>query len=243
MVFYPYSYSIVKDYWMPLRTSIAIDGPAGSGKSTIARMLSAATGLPYLSTGEMYRAIALCVLRAKIDPYDGAAVLKCAVDSRIRAVPDGKGGFRVFCGDEDVTDSLRSAEVGRISSPVAIHLSVRRLMVSLQREIAAANDVIMDGRDIGTVVLKESERKIYLDATVEERARRRLLDFKGIVTSYEEVLKDLKERDMRDSGREVDPLRPADGALIIDTTHMSPQQVVYKILERFCMKAGGASDA
>jgi len=243
MVFYPYSYSTVKDYWMPLRTSIAIDGPAGSGKSTIAKMLSAATGLPYLSTGEMYRAIALCVLRAKIDPYEADGVLKCALDSKISAVPDGRGGFRILCGEEDVTGLLKSPEVGRASSPVAIHAAVRKLMVSLQRGIAADNDVIMDGRDIGTVVLKESERKIYLDATVEERARRRLLDFKGDGIGYEEVLNDLKERDRRDSSREVDPLRPAEGALIIDSTNMSPQQVVDEIISRFCIKAGGLGDA
>ncbi|HOA15577.1 MAG TPA: (d)CMP kinase [Bacillota bacterium] len=228
---------------MPLKTSIAIDGPAGSGKSTIAKMLSKATGLPYLSTGEMYRAIALCTLRAGIDPYNEQEVLDCALRSEISATPDGNGGFKVYCGKEDVTGLLRTPEVSKMSSPVAIHAGVRKLMVSLQRAIAAKDDVIMDGRDIGTVVLKESDRKIYLDASVEVRARRRLMDFKDSSLTFEQVLKDLKERDMRDSTREVDPLRPAEDAFIIDTSDMTPQQVVEAIMERFGMKAGEATDA
>ncbi len=218
---------------MPLISSIAIDGPAGSGKSTIAKMLSAATGLPYLSTGEMYRAIALCTLRAGVSPDDALAVLDCAKKAMIGARPDGSGGFRIFCGEEDVTPLLRSAEVSRLSSPVAVHEAVRKLMVELQRNIAIENDVIMDGRDIGTVVLKESQNKIYLDASVEVRARRRLLDYKDKDISYEEVLRDLKERDRRDSTRLVDPLRPAEDALIIDSSDMSPSEVIESILTSY----------
>lgn len=228
---------------MALETSIAIDGPAGSGKSTIARMLSAATDLPYLSTGEMYRAIALCVLRHGIDPSNGPATAKCASGFAVSLRPDGRGGFRVFSGIEDVTDLLSSPEVSRASSAVAVHAGVRSHMVALQRATASANDVIMDGRDIGTVVLKESARKVYLDAGVEERARRRFKDYAGKGLTFEQVLADLIERDKRDSSREVDPLRPADDAFILDTTCLNPEQVVEAILTRFGMRPGGMKDA
>lgn len=228
---------------MALETSIAIDGPAGSGKSTIARMLSAATGLPYLSTGEMYRAIALCALREGTNPSDGASVTECALRSSIIAKPDGHGGFRVLCGDEDVSGLLKSPEVGRASSAVAVYSGVRNHMVALQRAIAMENDVIMDGRDIGTVVLRESTRKVFLDAAVEERARRRLKDFQGKDIAFEQVLDDLKERDHRDSSREIDPLRPAEGAYILDTTHLTPEQAVDAILTRFGLLTGGMKDA
>jgi cytidylate kinase len=223
---------------MPLVSSIAIDGPAGSGKSTIAKLLSAATGLPYLSTGEMYRAIALCAIREGIDVNDADAVSGCAVRAKLGAVPDGRGGFRIKCGHEDVTDQLRSVQVGRLSSSVAVHPSVRMLMVQLQRAIAEKTDVIMDGRDIGTVVLKESLNKIYLDASAEVRARRRLMDYKELGLIYEEVLKDIEERDMRDSTRITDPLRPAEGALIIDTSSLSPTEVVEMILRHVSGKTG-----
>ncbi len=224
---------------MPLETSIAIDGPAGSGKSTIAKMLSSATGLPYLSTGEMYRAVALCALRAGADLADQEEVLACATAGRIFAKPDGRGGFRIFCGEEDVTDLLRTVEVSRASSPVAVHAGVRSLMVELQREIAKATDVIMDGRDIGTVVLKESRNKIYLDASPEQRARRRLADFGGLGLSYEQVLSDILERDKRDSTRPVDPLRPSPEAMVIDTTDMSPEEVAAGILSYLKRDPGG----
>lgn len=228
---------------MALETSIAIDGPAGSGKSTIARMLSAATGLPYLSTGEMYRAIALCVLRHGIDPSSGSAATKCASGFAITARPDGSGGFRIFSGIEDVTDLLSTPEISRAASAVAVHAGVRSNMVAIQRAVASTDDIIMDGRDIGTVVLKESARKVYLDAGVEERARRRFKDYAGKGLTFEQVLADLIERDKRDSSREVDPLRPAEDAFILDTTFLSPEQVVDAILTRFGMRPGGMKDA
>lgn len=224
---------------MPLETSIAIDGPAGSGKSTIAKMLSSATGLPYLSTGEMYRAVALCALRSGADLANEAEVLDSALAARISALPDGKGGFRIICGEEDVTNLLRSVEVSRASSPVAVHAGVRSLMVGLQRMIAMETDVIMDGRDIGTVVLKESKSKVYLDAGPEERARRRLADFGGAGLSYEQVLKDILERDRRDSTRAVDPLRASSDAMVIDTTGMAPAEVVAEILSHIKHGSGG----
>lgn len=218
---------------MPLVSSIAIDGPAGSGKSTISKMLSEATGLPYLSTGEMYRAVALCVLRSKLDPQKAGEVLDCARKAEISAKPDGRGGFKILCGEEDVTGQLRSKLVSDMSSAIAVHKGVRRLMVKLQRAIAVDNDVIMDGRDIGTVVLKESRRKVFLEASPEERARRRLCDYAGKGRSYEQVLNELKERDARDSSRKADPLRPAEGALIIDTTNLNPAEVIDRILASF----------
>ena len=224
---------------MPLETSIAIDGPAGSGKSTIAKMLSSATGLPYLSTGEMYRAVALCALRAGASLEIESEVLASAEAGKISAQPDGMGGFRILCADKDVTGLLRSVEVSRASSPVAVHAGVRSLMVRLQRAIAESTDVIMDGRDIGTVVLKESHNKVYLDASPEERARRRLADFIGTGLTFEQVLKDILERDRRDSTRSVDPLRPAADALVIDTTEMTPEEVVADILSFIDRNSGG----
>lgn len=226
---------------MPLVTSIAIDGPAGSGKSTIAKMLSSATGLPYLSTGEMYRAVALCAIRAGAALDNEKEVLASAAAGRISAQPDGMGGFRIFCADEDVTGLLRSVEVSRASSPVAVHAKVRSLMVALQRSIAEATDVIMDGRDIGTVVLRESKNKVYLDASPEERARRRLMDFGGTGLSYEQVLKDILERDLRDSTRSVDPLRPSPDAMVLDTTGMTPEDVVKAVLSHINRDSGGGA--
>jgi cytidylate kinase len=228
---------------MPLVTSIAIDGPAGSGKSTIAKMLSSATGLPYLSTGEMYRAVALCALRAGASLDNEREVLASAAAGRISAQPDGKGGFKILCAGEDVTGLLRSVEVSRASSPVAVHAGVRSLMVSLQRGIAEATDVIMDGRDIGTVVLRESKNKVYLDASPEERARRRLSDFNGAGLSYEQVLKDILERDMRDSTRTIDPLRPSPDAMVLDTTDMTPEEVVEAVLSYINRDSGGGACA
>lgn len=224
---------------MPLETSIAIDGPAGSGKSTIAKMLSSATGLPYLSTGEMYRAVALCALRAGADVAMEAEVLASAESGSISAQPDGSGGFRILCGDEDVTGLLRSVEVSRASSSVAVHAGVRSLMVRLQRAIAEKTDVIMDGRDIGTVVLRESINKVYLDASPEERARRRLADFSGTDLTFQQVLRDILERDKRDSTRAIDPLRPSPDALVLDTTGMSPEAVATDILTYIKRDSGG----
>ena len=224
---------------MPLVTSIAIDGPAGSGKSTIAKMLSSATGLPYLSTGEMYRAVALCALRAGADLTCQEEVMACANAGMISAQPDGRGAFRILCGHEDVTGLLRSVEVSRASSPVAVHAGVRSLMVGLQRAIAEATDAIMDGRDIGTVVLRESRNKVYLDASPEERARRRFADFGGTSLTYEQVLADILERDRRDSTRAVDPLRPSPDAMVLDTTEMTPEDVVERILSYINRGSGG----
>ena len=199
--------------------AVAIDGPAGAGKSTIARRAAEAFGFVYVDTVAMYSAVGLIVLRAGIAPYDRGAV--CGVLGRIADSIRYQGGEQrvVLCGD-DVTDDLRSPEVSLAASAVSAFPEVRKFLLSLQRELALQNDVVMDGRDIGTVVLPGAQVKIFLTASPEDRARRRYEEMRkaGKTAAYEEVLRDLKQRDYTDTHRPVAPLVPAEAAVVDDTT-------------------------
>lgn len=218
------------------RPVIAIDGPAGAGKSTVARSVAAALGYTYIDTGAMYRAVALATLEAGIAPGDGEAVGRVA--GRVDVRPRG-GRLRLLLDGRDVTGRLRSPEVEAVVSTVAAHAQVRRVLVALQRRLAAAGGVVLDGRDTGTHVVPDADCKVFLTASVEERARRRLrqLEREGYRMNLGEVAEEIRRRDAMDSGREVAPLRPAPDALVLDTTGMTVNGVVQLILDR-CRQLG-----
>jgi len=202
------------------RIRVAIDGPAGVGKTTTARALAVALDLLYVDTGAMYRAVAVMAARRGISPDDaaGSTLLAEAAEVRLETAPNGE--LRVFLGGEDVTTEIRTAAASDGASRISIHAGVRDAMVRWQRRMARAGGVVMEGRDIGPVVLPGAEAKIFLTASPEERARRRhreLLE-RGANPSFESVLRDIQERDARDQGREVSPLRPAADAVVLDCT-------------------------
>ncbi len=212
------------------KPKIAIDGPAGAGKSTVAREVSRRLGIKYLDTGAMYRAITLKVLRENIKLEDTTALVRVLENTKIQ-LGDDNG---VFLDGEDVTEEIRSSGVNGLVSPVSAISSVRRHLVSVQQAIAAESDgIIMEGRDIGSRVMPDADYKFYLDASIEERARRRCREQleKGITLSLEAVGAEIKNRDNIDSQREDSPLAIVDDALVVDTTGMTFDEVVDKIVE------------
>ncbi|MBR4710841.1 MAG: (d)CMP kinase [Clostridia bacterium] len=210
---------------------IAIDGPVGAGKSTISDAVASALGILHLDTGAMYRAVGLTCLRRGIDTHDEAAVTALS-ESVVIGVRLADGGQRTLADGDDVTDFIRTDEVSAAASLVSTYPGVRRAMVATQRRIAAETDMLVDGRDIGTVVLPDADVKIYLTASAEERARRRYqqqLD-SGLSPDYDKVLRDLQARDYQDTHRETDPLRQAEDAFLVDTTGLDFDQSVAEIL-------------
>ena len=211
---------------MPQRRVVAIDGPAGSGKSTVARAVADRLGLAYLDTGAMYRAVAFAALRARIDPADADAVAARARDCRIELGVDGT----VRVDGVDATIEIRGPEVTRAVSVVAANPGVRAELRTRQREwLEARGGGVLEGRDIGTVVVPDAELKVYLDAAPEVRAARRSREVGEL--SYDEVASEIARRDALDQGREDSPLTAADGALVIDTSHLSIDEVVTRIAE------------
>ena len=206
---------------------VAIDGPASSGKSTISKLIAKENHFVYLDTGAMYRVVTLAVLRNKISIDDHEAIEKLVQTIEIGfSMQDGKQS--VFMNGEDVTDEIRSVEVTKNVSAVSAIKEVRTRLVHLQQEIAENHSIIMDGRDIGTVVLPQAEIKIFLVASVEERAKRRFIENqeKGIEMSYEELVEDIRRRDHIDSTRKESPFKKAEDAIEIDTTTMTIDDVV-----------------
>lgn len=214
--------------------NIAIDGPAGAGKSTIARIVARELGIIYIDTGAMYRAVALKAIRTGTGTADREALIKM-IDNLSIEIHFLNGAQRIILDGEDVTDQLRTQDVTKASSDVAVVREVRLKLVQLQRKIAAANSVIMDGRDIGSYVLPNANFKFFLTATVDERVNRRYkeqLD-KGLVnTTYDGVMNDIIYRDKNDSSREFAPLVKAEDAMEIDTTNMGIDQVTEIILNK-----------
>ena len=211
--------------------SVAIDGPAGAGKSTIARQAAKTMGYIYVDTGALYRAIGLFALKNGVDLCQQNQVEQMLSNVQIELV-FLEGEQHVFLCGTDVSQEIRTPEVSMAASQVSAIPAVREFLFDLQRDMAKKHSVIMDVRDIGTVVLPHAQVKIFLTASPEERARRRFeeLKQKGSQSSYEEVLKDLKQRDYQDSHREIAPLRPAEDAIEVDTTGLSLQQSVDRII-------------
>jgi cytidylate kinase len=215
-----------------MKPRIAIDGPAGAGKSTVARALAQTLGLTYLDTGAMYRAITLSALREGVRLSDAAELARLAQQISIEIRNDGPDNKNlVFLDGQDVTEEIRLPEVSRNVSVVARCPQVRNILAARQRQIGERGGVVMDGRDIGTVVMPEAEYKFFLNASLEERARRRQAELaaKGEQISLSQMMNELAVRDHIDSGRECAPLRPAADAIHIDTTEMTIEQVVRKI--------------
>lgn len=212
---------------------IAVDGPAGAGKSTIARLLAKHLGLRYLDTGAMYRAITLEALRREVDTGDEEALMKVATSVDLNIVFQGDKGNLIYLNGEDVTNSIREPEVTAHVSAVSSHKKLRDFIVALQEQIAKQGSVVMDGRDIGTVVMPDADWKFFLRATVEERARRRQseLERRGVSLDAGELREQIRRRDHLDSTRENSPLRKADDAIEVDTTSLSVAEVVQKLLD------------
>ncbi len=211
--------------------NIAIDGPAGAGKSTIARETARRLGFIYVDTGAMYRAMALFLLRQGLDPKDQQAVEAACTQAQISLAYED-GAQQVILNGENVTGLIRTEEVGNMASATSVYVPVREKLVQLQKELAARENVIMDGRDIGTCVLPDAPVKIYLTASVRVRAMRRFkeLQGKGISCSLKEIEKDIQARDEQDMNRELSPLRQAPDAVLIDSSAMTIEEVISAII-------------
>ncbi len=211
---------------------IAIDGPAGAGKSTVAKELAKRLGYTYMDTGAMYRAFAWRVMEEAADLNDEEKLRRILKETRIE-LAEQDGHLRVFLDGLDVTDKIRTPELSQMASKVSSLKMVRERMVELQRAIGDEGGVVAEGRDIGTVVFPQAEVKIYLDASSQERARRRFEELKrqGKQVTLEETLQEMDERDQRDKERAVAPLRKAEGATVIDSTYFGVDWVVERIMQ------------
>lgn len=207
---------------MTNKIQIAIDGPAGAGKSTIAKIVAEALGYTYIDTGAMYRAVTYKALKRNIKLNDAKALEEMLLGTSIELKPSESGQL-VYVDGEDVSQLIRSNEVTNNVSQVSAHPNIRKILVNMQKDLASSGGIVMDGRDIGTQVLKEAQLKIFMSASVEERAKRRLLDneSRGILSDIETLKKEITKRDKLDSEREASPLIQADDAIYLDTTNLS----------------------
>jgi len=206
--------------------AVAIDGPSGAGKSTIAKLCAEALGFLYVDTGAIYRTVGVAAKRADVDPKDGPAVSGLLPQLKITMKYDDTGLQRMYLNGDDVTNDIREPDISLYASAVSALPAVRAFLLDMQRALARENSVVMDGRDIGTVVLPAADVKIFLTASPEERAQRRYEELlqRGMTASYDEVLRDLRRRDENDRTRAVAPLVPAPDAIEIDTTGYTLEQ-------------------
>ena len=220
--------------------NIAIDGPAGAGKSTIARRVAKELSFIYVDTGAMYRAMALYLLRKEVNKDDTEQIGNICQDAEI-SIEYQNGEQIVLLNDENVNSYLRTEEVGNMASVSSAVPRVREKLLSLQRKLARDMSVVMEGRDIGTTILPDADVKIYLTASSLTRAKRRYLELqeKGTVCNLDEIQKDIEERDQRDMNREISPLRQAEDAVLVDSSDLTIQQVVNRILQIFRSKTAG----
>lgn len=226
---------------MTMRRNIAIDGPAGAGKSTIARRLAAMLGLIYVDTGAMYRTMGLFCSRLGVDVKDAGAV-EAVMDEAEITLDYVDGVQQIFLNGENVSTAIRQPEVSMLASDVSVHPGVRARLVAMQQEMARVKNVVMDGRDIGTVVLPDAFLKIYLTASVQERARRRYEEYlaKGQEADLSQIEKEIAERDHQDMTRPVSPLKQAEDAVLVDTTTMGIEEVtdtIKALYEEKCRQA------
>lgn len=210
--------------------NIAIDGPAGAGKSTISKMLAGNIGYVYVDTGALYRSVGLFALKNGVDTADRQGVIKLLPKISLE-LKFQDAAQHVYLNGEDVSSLIRSPEVSMAASKVSSYPEVRKFLLGLQKDIASKNNVVMDGRDIGTVVLPNAKIKIFLTASPEDRARRRYEEMlqRGEKAEYSEVLADIIKRDSADSGRKIAPLKPAEDAILIDTTGFELEKSLEKI--------------
>ena len=213
--------------------NIAIDGPAGAGKSTLARALASALGFRYVDTGAIYRSIAYHFQMCGIGPRDKDNIHRFLGDANVQVTYTDAGEQRMILNGTDITDELRTPELSAFASTVSANAEVRRYLLEMQRRIARKNDCVMDGRDIGTVVLPHADLKLFVTASPETRAQRRLLELeaKGEQISYARVLADINARDEADSTRTIAPLKQAADALLLDTTELDIPQALNAALE------------
>ena len=212
--------------------SVAIDGPSGAGKSTLARQAARELGFLYVDTGAIYRTVALSAVRAGIEPSDAKRLIPTLNALDIRLGYGADGVQHMYLNGEDVSDAIREHAISQHASTVSAIPEVRAFLLELQRELARTNHVIMDGRDIGTVVLPDAQVKLFLTAAPEARAKRRCLELaqRGQDTPYETVLHDIIKRDEQDTNRAIAPLRQAEDAVLVDTTHLDLEQSLQAIL-------------
>ncbi len=218
-----------------MRRVIAIDGPSGAGKSTLAKLIAKELSFDYLDTGALYRAVAIALTRSGIEPEDSDEKIR---ETFLRNTISFTNG-RVFLDDRDVSDEIRSTEIDHYSSVFSTRKVVREFLFDIQRDYASQNDIVVEGRDTTTVIFPEAWKKIYLDASLEERARRRYLQYKekGFDISMEKAMREVIERDKRDSNRDIAPLKKPDSAFMIDSTNLSIEKVKEKIMNFIEAKA------
>lgn len=218
--------------------SIAIDGPAGAGKSTIAKSIAKKLGIIYVDTGAMYRAIGLYLLRNNISIEEDDKIIEACNNVNI-TIEYENGEQQVLLNNENITNLIRTEEVGNMASAAAAKKAVRGKLLDLQRDLAAKTSVIMDGRDIGTYVLPNADVKIYLTASSSERAKRRWMELtqKGVTCDINEIEKDIIDRDHRDMNREIAPLKQAEDAILVDSSHLSIEEVIHTIIEIYNEKS------
>ena len=213
--------------------SIAIDGPAGAGKSTMAKLVASRLGYSYVDTGAIYRTIGLFLQICGISPKDVDGITRLIDDAAIQIEYDSAGAQHMILNGQDVTEDLRTEEMGSYASQISALKVVRDVLLDLQRDLAATRNVVMDGRDIGTVVLPKADVKIFLTASPEVRAQRRLLELRekgNKKATLEHVLEDIRQRDLRDTTRAVAPLKQAPDAVVLDTSSLSPEESAAAIL-------------
>ena len=212
--------------------SVAIDGPAGAGKSTLARRLAGELGFLYVDTGAIYRTVALAVLRAGADPADEGQVVPLLDGLDIKMAHNESGEQRMYLSGEDVSDTIREHQVSGVASKTSAIPAVRAFLLDYQRRLARESSVVMDGRDIGTVVLPQADVKIFLTAAPEARAKRRLLELeqRGEAADFDAILRDIKDRDWQDEHRAIAPLKQAADAVLLDTTHLDLGQSMSQLL-------------
>lgn len=210
--------------------NVALDGPAGAGKSTVARMVAKELGYVYVDTGAMYRAITWKTLQQGIPMEDQAGIAGMAASTRIELLP-GQSGQTVLVDGQDVTERIRSKEINLHVSHIAAIPEVRERLVAMQKTMASSKGVVMDGRDIGTSVLPDAEVKVFLTASARKRAERRYLEMDAAETTLPELEREIERRDQLDRGRAISPLRQAEDAVLLDSTEMSLDEVVNAVLE------------